>query len=274
MDMPIFTENAGRAAGMAAMSLSALFVATIQSPAADVRVFTSGATSALQEVVAAKFSAASGHRVVFTAGTLNQIRDELAGAARPDVIVMPSAALDALEQAGQLRSGSRINLARVGIGVAIRAGAPAPDVSTIDGLRNALLNARSIAHPDPNGGGFAGVQIARLFARMGIDEAVKTKVKLMYAFTGGVANIASGEAEIGLFNISEIVSVKGVALAGPLPRELQSYITFAGALHVHAAAPEQAAAYLKALSDPLARAIWRNGGFEAFGEQLDGSTEK
>jgi len=148
----------------------------------------------------------------------------------------------------------------VGIGVAVRQGAPLPDVSSVDAVRRALLAARSIVHPDPQGGGFTGAHISRMIEQMGIAEAVKPKVKLMFAVGGGVAAVASGEVELGLFNISEIVPVSGAALAGALPAELQSYITFAGALHVDSAAPDAAAAYLKMLAS--AREAWKVGGFE------------
>ena len=114
-----------------------------------------------------------------------------------------------------------VDLARVGIGVVVKEGAPLPDISTVDALRKTLLNAKSIAHPDPKGGGFTGAHIDRMFERLGIADAVRPKVMLGYAFTGGVANIAKGVAEIGLFNISEIVPVKGVhagrAVAGGAP---------------------------------------------------------
>ena len=102
----------------------------------------------------------------------------------------------------------------------MKEGAPLPDVSTVDALKQTLLNAKSIAHPDPKGGGFTGAHIDRMFERLGIADAVRPKVKHGYAFTGGVASIAKGDAEIGIFNISEIVPIQGVRLVGPLPAEL------------------------------------------------------
>jgi molybdate transport system substrate-binding protein len=207
--------------------------------AADIEVATSAAPAAVEAAVAAKFAAATGHRVRFSVATVKEIEEKLSGpGATADVVVLPAGALDVLEKAGKLRAGSRVELARVGIGVVVRAGAPLPDISTVDGVRRTLLAARSIAHPDPEGGGFAGQQIVRMFARLGIADAVKPKVTLAYAFTGGVAQVADGEAEIGLFNISEILPVKGVTLVGPLIPELQSYITFSAALHARAQAAE------------------------------------
>jgi molybdate transport system substrate-binding protein len=257
----------GRGAAFSSVLLATLWLGNEHSAAADIQVFTSGAPAAVQKVLAAKFAETTGHRVVLNAATLQEIRNQLSGDQKPDVIVLPGPAIESLDKAGALRPGSKTNLARVGIGVAVKEGTPLPDISTVDALRKTLLNARSIAHPDPSGGGFAGAQIAHMFERLGIAEAVKPKVVLMYAFTGGVANIAKGDAEIGLFNISEILPVKGVALVGPLPQELQSYITFVGAVHVSSAKPDIAAAYLKLLTEPEARAAWESGGFDSLGDQ-------
>src|SRR5262249_49907829 len=156
----------------------------------------------------------------FTVGTVREIQDRLRRGEKPDILVLPTPAIEALDKAGTFRPGSRTDLARVGIGIAVRAGKPLPDISTPDAVRRTLLAAGSIAHPDPLGGGFAGAQVAGMFERLGIAEAVKPKVTLIYAFAGGVERIAEGGAEIGLFNISEILPVNGVTLVGPLPPEL------------------------------------------------------
>ena len=103
-----------------------------------------------------------------------------------------------------------MDLARVGIGVIVRAGAPRPDISTVDAVRKMLLDARSIVHPDPAGGGLAGVALARMMAEMGIADAVKPKLTYMFAINGGATLVAKGEVEVGLFNISEVLSAKGV----------------------------------------------------------------
>jgi molybdate transport system substrate-binding protein len=236
------------------------------SGAVDIHVFTSGAPSAVQKAVAEKFTQATGHHVIITAETLSKVRESLNAAEHPDLVVLPVPAMNGLEQAGAFRPGTRTDLARVGIGVVVREGAPKPDISTVDGLRKTLLDARSIAHPDPKGGGFTGAYIDRMFEKFGIADQVRPKVVLGYAFTGGVASIAKEDGpEIGLFNISEIVPIKGVTLVGPLPEDLQSYITFAGAVHARSSAPEAAAAFLHAISDPSAREAWKAGGFDLIG---------
>jgi molybdate transport system substrate-binding protein len=234
---------------------------------ADIRVFTSAASLEVQQVSAGKFAETTGNHVALTPGTVREIEMRLSGGERPDVIVLPTPMMDALDKTGAFRPGSRVALARVGIGVVVKAGQPAPDISNVDAVRKALLAARSIAHPDPQGGGIAGAQVDRMFERLGIAQAVRPKVMLGYAFTGGVEKVAKGEAELGLFNVSEILPVKGVTLVGPLPAELQSYIVFVGAVDANSAVPEAAAAYLRALVSPGTRAVWEKAGFEA----LDGA---
>ncbi len=241
---------------------SAMFAAA-PATAADIQVFSSGAPAAVQKRLAPAFTKATGHNVVITAETLSAIRKRMAGDAKPDVAVLPRQVMMGFEKSGALRPGTLTNLARVGIGVAVKEGVPLPDISTVDALKKMLLNAKSIAHPDPKGGGFTGAHIDRIFERLGIADAVRPKVKLGYAFTGGVASIAKGDAEIGIFNISEIVPIQGVRLAGPLPAEHQNYLVFAGALHVRGENSGPATAYLQWLMEPSSHDAWKAGGFEA-----------
>jgi molybdate transport system substrate-binding protein len=247
--------------GRITLSLALLLVAA-PSMAADIQVFTSGAPAAVQRRLAPAFEKATGHKVVITAETLNDIRKRLAGNAAPDVVVLARPVMAGLEKDGTLRPGTLTDLARVGIGVAVKEGAPLPDISTVDALKKALLNAKSIAHPDPKGGGFTGAHIDRMFERLGIADQVRPKVVLMYAFTGGVENIAKGGAELGIFNISEIVPIKGVRLVGALPSEHQNYLVFSGGLHARGASSEPAAAYLRFLQEAAAQEGWKAGGME------------
>jgi len=237
----------------------------LPAAAADIRVVASGAPAEVAKQVGEAFAASTGHRVLFTVGTLAVIVDRLVGGEPADVVVLPSPAIETLGQKGLLRAGSRMDLARVGIGVAVREGAPLPDISSRDALRKLLLAASAIVYSDPQGGGFAGARVARMMQELGIAEAVKPKTTLLFAIGGGVEMVAKGDAEVGLFNISEILPVKGVTLVGPLPAEFQSYINFSGALHAKAAATDVAQAYLRSLTEPKARDIWKAGGFEPLG---------
>ena len=254
----------GRTAARPGAVLAIIALGTWPSLAADIRVYSSGAPAQVVQMLGARFSQATGHRVSFTVATVSEIRRMLS-AEKPDVVILPVPPIEALDKAGALPAGGRIDLARTGIGVAVREGASLPDISTADAVCKLLIEARSIVHSDPAGGGFAGAQVARMMARLGIAETVKPKVSHMFAIGGGTAAVAGGDAEVGLFNISEILSAKGVTLAGPLPEELQSYITFAGAIHAGTASPDVALAFLRALTDPSARDAWKTGGFEPVG---------
>ena len=267
VEQPNLCAWARRFRAFAHPTILVLGLATQPSIAADIRVYVSGAPAQVVPVLAARSPTAARDRVSVTIGTVAEIRQMLSNSAAPDVVILPAPVIDALDQSGALRAGSRAALARVGIGVAVRAGAALPDISTEDAVRKLLVAARSIVHSDPVGGGFAGAQIARMMTQLGIAEIVKPKTTYRFAIGGGTAAVAAGDAEIGLFNISEILSDKGVALAGPLPPSLQSYIVFAGAVHAGSASPDVARDFLRSLTAPDARGTWVRHGFEPLGAQ-------
>ena len=230
--------------------------------AADIRVFSSGAPAEVEKVLAAQFTRESGHRVVFTVANPAIIQQKLSGGEAPDIVILPAPIIDSLVKTGMLRPAG-VDLARVGVGLVVREGAPLPDISTADGVRTALLRARSIVIPDPAGGGQTGAALARMMTQLGVADAVKPKLTLMQAIAGGVDLVAKGEVELGMFNISEILPVKGVTLAGALPPALQSYIVFAAAIHAGSTSVAAAEDYIKLLSAPAAREYWRAGGLES-----------
>jgi molybdate transport system substrate-binding protein len=247
----------------AVMALAASMTAADRCIAADIVVFSSGAPADVAKVLAARFAQDTGQRFEFIVANPAGIERKLANGETPDILLLPSPVIDALEKADVLRPQSRVDVARVGVGVVVRAGAPLPDISSVDTVRQALLDARSIVYPGPGGGGFTGAALERMMARLGIADAVQPKVTRMQAIAGGVALVAKGEAELGLFNISEVLPVKGVTLVGPLPAELQSWIVFTAAIHANSTALAPAAAFIKLLSDPAAREHWKSGGLES-----------
>jgi len=227
--------------------------------AADISVFSSGAPAEVEKVLAAQFTREGGYRVVFTVANPAIIQRKLSAGETPDIVILPAPIIESLVKTGVLGPASRVDLARVGVGLVVREGAPLPDISTADGVRTALLRARSIVIPDPAGGGRTGAALARMMTQLGIADAVKPKVTMMQAIAGGV----EGEVELGMFNISEILPVKGVTLVGALPPALQSYIVFAAAIHAGSTSVAAAEDYIKLLSAPAAREHWRAGGLES-----------
>jgi molybdate transport system substrate-binding protein len=238
-------------------------VAAGSAAAAELRVYCTGAPAAAVKAVATDFARRTGHHLTFTIGQPATIERDLAAGDSADVLIVPAQVATALTGTGVLRGGSAVDLARVGIGVAVRAGARAPDISSAAAIRTLLIGARSIVYPDPtSGGGSAGRAIAAMIDRMGLTDVVQPKLTRTAAIAGGVALVAAGKAEVGFFNISEILPVPGVTLAGPLPAELQSYIVFAAAIPLTSAAPQAATAFIEALGAPTADEAWRRSGME------------
>ena len=144
----------------------------------------------------------------------------------------------------------------------VKAGVPKPDISTVDAFKKAVLDAKTVAYIDPKSGGSSGVYLEKLFEKMGIADQVKPKAKLKNG--GYVADlIKSGEAELGIHQISEIVPVKEVTLIGPLPKEIQNTTTYAGGLSATAKDKDAAAAFLKYLAGPDAAAVLKSKGMDA-----------
>jgi molybdate transport system substrate-binding protein len=236
--------------------------------AEEIRVYCSGAPSQAVRTIGADFSAQSGHYLTFVVAQPATIEADLSAGDQADLVILPAATIAALKAAGALTADSAVDVARVGIGVVVRAGARRPDISSSAAIRQLLLNARSVVYPDPaTGGGSAGRAIAQMIDRMGITEAVRPKLTLAAAIGGGVDLVAAGKAEIGFFNISEILPIRGVDLVGPLPAELQSYIVFDAAIATAAAAPQPAQAFIKMLTAPSERQAWQKAGLEPLGAQ-------
>jgi len=229
--------------------------------AADVHVTSALAMSEPLKAVAAEFEKSSGHKLVFTFGTAVQVKTRVEAGEAVDVAISTAAAIDDLIKQGKLAAGSRKDIAKVGIGVAVRAGAPKPDISSPDAFKRALMAAKTIARGDPAAGGAAGTHVARVIEKLGIDAEVKAKSKLS---TGPAISeiVAKGDAEIAITQISEIVPVKGVDLVGPLPPDLQNISTFSSAIGAVAKNREAADAFVTFLASAPAAGEFRKVGME------------
>ena len=226
----------------------------------EIRVFSGGAPRLALQPLAAQFGRATGNTLAFTFDGVAAIRQRLAAGEKTDVVLLPAPMLEAMGTA--LLAGSRTLLARSPIGVAVRRGATEPDLSTPDALRKTLLDARSVAYSDPKLAP-SGIHLAKVIANLGIAEALLAKTVLRTPFDGGVGLVASGEVQIGLYLVAEIQAADGVALAGLLPAELQSYVIYGGAVAARSPAQDAAIAFLKFLGDPAARDHWQAAGFES-----------
>lgn len=236
----------------------------MQAHAAELKVLTAGAFKQVVVALLPDFEKQTGHKVTVDNDTAGELKKRIEGGEAFDVAVITPAVIDDLAGKGKIAPGSRVNVASVGVGVVVKEGAPKPDISTVDAFKRALLNARTVAYIDPASGGSSGIYIDKLLEKLGIADQIRPKAKLKKG--GHVADlIVSGEAEIGLHQISEIVAVKGAALVGPLPKDIQNTTTYAAGLSASAQNKDAANALIKALAGPASAAVLKSKGMEPAG---------
>ena len=239
-----------------------LLLMPLHAHAADLKIMVSGAMAHAIREIAEDFVRRNGDTLDFTVGTTGVLQDKVRAGEKPDLIEMTSGGMDALEKEQRVLPGSRVELARANIGIAVGDGAAQPDISTPASLKQTLLSARAIAYIDPKTGGQAGAAIVRLLQRLGIaEEAAK---KSVYGKTGAEAlqKTADGRADVAIAFISEILPIKSVKLVGPLPAALQDPSSFAGAIGAGSANPQAARALLQEISSARAAQIIRQAGLE------------
>jgi molybdate transport system substrate-binding protein len=229
--------------------------------AAEIKVLTAGAFKQVVLALVPDFEKQTGNKVTVDNGTTGQLKKRIEGGEAFDLLVITPAVVDEMIASGKLVAGSRVNLASVGVGVVVKEGTPKPDVSTVDKFKQALLAAKSVAYIDPASGGSSGIYIDKLLVKLGIADQIRPKAKLKQG--GHVADlIVSGEAELGLHQISEIVPVQGAVLVGPLPKDIQNTTTYAAGLSASTKNKDAAQALIKVLSGPAAATVLKSKGME------------
>jgi molybdate transport system substrate-binding protein len=249
------------AVSRAAVVAAVLAMTTLAAGAAELTVLTGqGVVSAVRDLAPA-FERASGHKVVISYELGPALMNKVNSGAAADVLTHYAEAIDDLMKQGKVLAGGGAPFARAGIGVAVKAGAPKPDIGSADAFKRTMLAAKSVAY---SRAGASGLYVAKLMERLGIADAMASKTKLVDGVPVA-AVIAKGEAEIGLQQINVILPVAGIDYVGPLPRELQDYVVFgAGALAV-SKAPEAARALVKFMASPDAAPLIGKSGMEAVG---------
>ena len=229
--------------------------------AVEIHVLTAGEVQEAEKQLAAGYRRMTGNGVTFITGTADQIEERLKNKEPADVIVMAKAALQQLEQEGEIRPQAAAILGRVGIGVGIREGEATPDISTPEKFGAAMLNARSITYMDPAAGASSGIATAKILEELGIADQMAAKTKLTQSGYSA-ERVASGEVEIAIQNISEIVPVKGVRLAGPLPAPLQVYTVYCAGVANNSVNPKEAMDFVRFLIRAESVRIWQEAGVE------------
>ncbi len=219
------------------------------------------ASAAVREVVVdliPAFEKTTGHRIsTIWAGT-EAITKRISGGEVVDVVLIAAPNIDKLIAEGKLVAGSRADVAKSGIGVAVRAGSPAPDISSRESVKNAVLAAKSVAYSS----GPSGVYLADLFKKMRIAEQIKDKVKQTPSGVQVGEVVARGEAELGFQQVSELLHLKGIQYLGPLPAEIQHVTVFSAGLHISAPSPDPAKALVHFLTAPEAAASIKRSGMD------------
>jgi len=237
-----------------------VLLSTDTAGAAEIKVLSAGAVRAIVTELAQAFEKDTGHTVTLAFGTVGVTRKRLAEEPA-DVVIMTDVAIDESSAQGAVVAGSRNDIARTGMGVGVREGAPKPDISTPDAFKQALLAARSLTYVDPAQGATSGIHFAGLLQKFGIADAVKPKTTLV---PGGYPAelVAKGEVEMVVHQISEIVPVKGVTLVGPLPKELQKLTIYSGGVAAKSTNAELARGFLTFLARPAFKAKFAEAGLD------------
>ena len=226
--------------------------------AAGIKVLCSNSLHAVMEELVPAFERASGHKVSISYDTAILTLSRIKSGEIADLVILNAPAIDELTKQGRIAPGSRCTLARCGVGIAVRAGAPKPDISSVEAFKRALLDAKSIAHTEA---GASGIHFAGVIERLGIAAQVKAKARTR---PGGLIGelVAKGEAELAVQQIPELMAVAGIDLVGPLPPELQLTTTVTAAVFADARQPDAAQALLAFLSTPAAARVFKAHGLE------------
>ena len=243
---------------LALVSTAAALCAT----AAEITVLSGGAVKSGFTDAAALWEKQTGHRVKATFAPAGEIQKRLAAGERFDLIVVPAENLAAFERDGIVTAGTSRPIAAVSIGVAVRKGAPVPDISTSDGVKRMLVGAKSLTYMDPSRGTSGKHFDEVVLPKLGVRDEIRAKTK--FGEGGMIAEkVASGEVELAVHQMTEIMPVAGVTLVGPLPPDLQKVTVYTGALPRASAAPTEAAALLAFLASPEARPLFLSRGYSA-----------
>ena len=224
----------------------------------DIKVFSVNGVKSVMLKLGPDFDKAGGDRVQFTFATIGALQQKMASGEIPDVLIAISPAVTAAEEQGKLVPGTAVEVGRTGIGIAVKEGAPVPDISTTQKFRQAVLDAKSLVYSDPGSGAASGVAFARLLEKLGIAEQVKSKTTLITSSVGEL--IVQEKFELGAQQISELLPVKGIVVR-PLPAELQTVTVYRAAILAQSGKRQSAAKFIRFITSPEAVRVFSEAGF-------------
>jgi molybdate transport system substrate-binding protein len=243
--------------------LIALLAATAAARAAEINAFVSTAIKTVTDELLPPFERANGATIRASYAPSGALIPRFERGEPVDVFLTDSAAIDALIRQGKIVAG-RTDLARTGIGIAVRKGAPRPDVSSAEALRRALIAAKSVGYAAPSGGSITAAHVMGVFERLGIAAEVAPKARLAAGGPNGRVSVlvSSGQAEIGFQQVSELLSNPEVEVIGMLPVELQQITIYSAGVTTSAREAEAARALIRALTAPSARPVYKARGLD------------
>lgn len=227
----------------------------------ELTIYCPGAVQSLVRPLLDAYVAASGNTVKFESFTVGAIVKRIAEGAAGDVIIATDQGITTLADAGKLDRASIRNLGSIGLGVAVRRGAPVPQIDDLESFKRAMLAATSIMYSDPAHGAQSGLHTAKAMERIGIAEAIAPHLQLRQRGTEGFKEVGRGEIEIGLGPISEILAHQDLVLVAPFPPEIQSTTSYAVAVHIESTHENAATELVAALVSPAAKAKFLAAGF-------------
>jgi molybdate transport system substrate-binding protein len=249
-------EKLSLAAAAAMLGLALVMVPMTDVQAAELKILAGGSLTGPLNELAPQFERASGHKLVIHFDSTPNLVKLATSDAPFDLGVVPVDVFKDAAAKARFAAGPTIDIARVGYGVAIRAGAPKPDISTAAALKKTLLDAQSIAYIPSSA---AGAYVTSVFERLGIGEAMKAKTKVQTATTQIPQAVAKGEAELGVFLVNVLIA-PGVELAGSFPAELQQELVFTAAVAADSKEADAAKAFISYLTTPAATAVLKAKG--------------
>jgi molybdate transport system substrate-binding protein len=248
---------------LAALSFLPLIVTTASdATAVEIKLLSAVALQPGISGLVSDFEKTSGHKVTVAYGTVGAVADRVQKGEAADVAIVSGPQIDELQRQGRVVAGTRVDIAKVGVGVFVRKGAAKPDISSADAFKRSMLAARSIAYPDPAGGGASGIYVASLLDRLGITGEMKAKTKFYPPSAPLYESVASGEVEIGFNQISEILAQPSVEFLGPLPAAIQNFTQFAAGIVMTSNQADAGKALVTFLSSPAAQLVLKAKGFE------------
>jgi molybdate transport system substrate-binding protein len=250
--------------GASILLLAALSLGGTVADAARIKVLSGSAVTPVMDELIPKFEASSTHKVLpdFDAA-IGAMTDRLLKGEAADVAIVSGEQIERLMRDGKIVPGSRVDIARVGVGVFVRKGAPKPDIGSVEAFKRTMLTAKSIGYNDPAAGAPVGIYLIELFERLGIAADMQAKTVVFRQRSERFDAVARGDVEIGFNQISEIVAVPGVDLVGPLPAPIQRYTRFASGIVASGTEKDASSTFVRFIVSPEAQAIWRAKGFEA-----------